>query len=177
MISTGYKPVLFVFMTQRRYHIPEGIYFITTNTANHVSWFTEDALCYIVMEHILLNALVKRFTVFSFVVMPDHLHLLLQTLGPNISECIRSLKTNCSREINRYLRNADLERSTAGVDTRGAEVFRWKPRFYDHVTRDIRDFYSHLEYIRNNPVKAGLVTRPEDYPYLYIAPDELLPTL
>lgn len=119
------------------------------------------------MEHIWLNASVKRFTVFSFVVMPDHLHLLIQTLGTNVSECMRSFKTNTSREINRYLSR------TAGVDTRGTNKFQWHARFYDHIIRNAKDFATHLEYIRNNPVRAGLVEHPEGYPYLYIAPDEV----
>jgi len=41
----------------------------------------------------------------------------------------------------------------------------WKKRFDDQVIRDQRMFYTKLKYIHNNPVKAGLVTRPEEYRY------------
>lgn len=158
-------------MTQRRYPIPNGIYFITTNTLGGIPWFLEDELCKIVIEHIWLNANVKQFLVFSFVVMPDHMHLLTQTRDIDVSECLRSLKTNSSREINRYLCNADSKRGTAGLETRGAIGFRWHPRFHDHIIRDARDFFAHIEYIRNNAVRAGLVKRAEEYPYLYVAPN------
>ncbi len=165
-------------MTQRRYHIPEGVYFITTNTADRIPWFTSNTACQIVMEHIWLNASVKNFTVFSFVVMPDHVHMLMQTHEHDISECMRSFKTNSSREINRFLQRNERRSAfrSAGVDTRAAQIteeFRWQPRFHDRVIRNIKDFQTHLDYIIQNPMRAGLVERPEDYLYLYTAPPEV----
>lgn len=44
-------------------------------------------------------------------------------------------------------------------------VSLWQKRFWDHVIRDERDYLNHLHYIHYNPVKHGLVTRPEDYPH------------
>lgn len=186
MILTGYKLVLFVFMTQRRYPIPNGIYphtkvfgvgvyFITTNTLGGIPWFADSSLCQIVTQSLWFNVGLKHFTVFSFVIMPDHLHVLLQTHEMDISECMRSFKTNAARQLNRHLCSA-RGATRAAADGNG-EVFRWQRRFHDHIIRSAVDFFQHLEYIRNYPVKAGLVKRAEDYPYLYVAPDELLPAL
>ncbi len=41
----------------------------------------------------------------------------------------------------------------------------WQKRFDDQVVRDQRMFWTKLKYIHNNPVKAGIVSRPEDYIY------------
>lgn len=41
----------------------------------------------------------------------------------------------------------------------------WQKGFWDHVIRDEADFQRHLDYIHYNPVKHGLVQRPEDWPY------------
>lgn len=41
----------------------------------------------------------------------------------------------------------------------------WQKRFWDHIIRDECDFERHLDYIHYNPVKHGLVTKPEDWPH------------
>ncbi len=41
----------------------------------------------------------------------------------------------------------------------------WKKQFDDEVIRDEKMFWTKLKYIHNNPVKAGLVNKPEDYKY------------
>jgi REP element-mobilizing transposase RayT len=41
----------------------------------------------------------------------------------------------------------------------------WQKRFYDHMIRDEQDFTRHLDYLHYNPVKHGLIRRPEAYPY------------
>ena len=41
----------------------------------------------------------------------------------------------------------------------------WHEGFTEHVIRDAQDYETHVRYIQSNPVKAGLVKEPEDYPY------------
>jgi putative transposase len=41
----------------------------------------------------------------------------------------------------------------------------WQRRYWEHTLRDERDFSRHVDYIHFNPVKHGLVTRVEDWPY------------
>jgi putative transposase len=41
----------------------------------------------------------------------------------------------------------------------------WQKRFYEHHIRDEADFNAHVRYCWINPVKHGLVERPEDWPY------------
>lgn len=47
-------------------------------------------------------------------------------------------------------------------------TFTWQKSFYDHVIKDDEDFRNHVEYIRYNPVKAGLRQKPEEYPFLFV---------
>ncbi len=44
----------------------------------------------------------------------------------------------------------------------------WQERFLDHRLRNEDDLAYHVEYVRMNPVKHGLVERPEDYRWLFI---------
>jgi putative transposase len=93
---------------------------------------------------------IQRCVVFAYVIMPDHLHLLVQPTMKNISECMRSLKTNASRDINRYIHNAG-----PGTRVMSRERFSWQEKFYDHVIENDDDLINHVEYIRYTPLLAN----------------------
>jgi putative transposase len=46
-----------------------------------------------------------------------------------------------------------------------ASLSLWQERFWDHVIRDADDLWHHFVYVHYNPVKHGLVDRPEDWPH------------
>lgn len=85
--------------------------------------------------------------------MPDHVHLLLRNVaGKNhlLNEHLGILKGCTAREANRILRrNGNL----------------WMDENFDHWCRTDEKVKTAAEYIRQNPVKAGLVSRPEDWPW------------
>lgn len=87
----------------------------------------------------------------GFVIMPDHYHLIIG-LGnvKTLSDAIKSVSMFTARKINALI---------------GQRGDFWHEGFYDHVVRDRRDFDRILAYVHNNPVKAGLVDRPEQWPY------------
>jgi len=82
------------------------------------------------------------------VIMANHVHGLLFPLVPP-SRLLQSLKGATAREANRVL-------------GRTGEPF-WQRESYDHWVRDEREWTQIAAYIENNPVKAGLVSRAEDY--------------
>ena len=90
--------------------------------------------------------------------MSDHVHLLAQPLaGPdggyiNLGEIIHSVKSFSAQEINRL---------------RGVQGSLWQVERHDRIVRDEAELLEKWQYIRNNPVNAGFVQRPEDYPWLY----------
>ena len=45
----------------------------------------------------------------------------------------------------------------------------WQERFFDHALRTVRDYHEKIEYIHLNPVKRGLVKRPEDWKWSSMA--------
>jgi len=84
----------------------------------------------------------------AWVIMANHVHVLLL---PKIAafRLLQSLKGATAREANRIL-------------GRTGKRF-WQAESYDHWVRDDRELERIVAYIENNPVKAGLVSRPEDY--------------
>jgi REP-associated tyrosine transposase len=86
----------------------------------------------------------------AYVIMANHVHLLIQPkIAPD--RLLKSLKGATAREANLLL-------------GRTGEPF-WQKEFYDHWVRNQIEFERIRRYIENNPVKAGLVQKPEDYPW------------
>jgi putative transposase len=84
----------------------------------------------------------------AWVLMTNHVHVLLLPKVPP-PHLFRALKGVTAREANRIL-------------GRSGETF-WQAESYDHWVRDDAEMRRITAYIENNPVKAGLVDRPEDY--------------
>lgn len=95
-----------------------------------------------------------QICVFGYVVMPEHVHLLVNesSLG-TIAEVMRSLKTKVSVQARKE------QKRMAGHDP------FWQPRYFDHNVRNHSGFVTQLRYIHRNPVKRGLCSAPEDWPW------------
>jgi len=92
-----------------------------------------------------------RYRLSAWVVMPNHVHLLLTLTPPwSISVILKNLKSFTSHEANKLL-------SQSGQF--------WMEDYFDRYVRDRKHFKSAIAYVENNPVKAGLCARPEDWPY------------
>jgi putative DNA methylase len=84
----------------------------------------------------------------AWVLMANHVHALLLPFVPP-PRLLQSLKGTTARAANQVL-------------GRSGETF-WQAESYDHWVRDERELERIAAYIENNPVQAGLATRPEDY--------------
>ena len=103
-----------------------------------------------------------RIHLHAIVVMPDHVHLLLTPLRDEngwpfpLVDILQCLKGATAHRINKLLH-------TSGPV--------WEEESFDHVLRSNEDLKNKCEYIRQNPVDAGLVHRPEDYRCLWVNPE------
>jgi putative transposase len=100
-----------------------------------------------------------RYRLLAWVVMPNHLHVLIQPIAPwAVSNIVASWKSYTGRRISAWRAEARLAPGDPGV---AATV--WHREYWDRFARDA----SHLEYFRDyihlNPVKAGLVPRAQDW--------------
>ena len=102
----------------------------------------------------------KRCVIHAAVVMPDHVHMLLTpTCDPegwphSLPVILKLIKGVSARSVNRLL---------------GSSGPVWQDESLDHVLRSDESFSEKLEYVRQNPVRARLVVRPEDYRWLWVA--------
>lgn len=105
-----------------------------------------------------------RFTVIGYVVMPEHVHLLLTEpeLG-NPSLVMQAIKQGFARRLLSRLRKRNYRRQLSlwsGPIERGQI---WQRRFYDFVVFSDKKRIEKLRYMHRNPVKRGLVLEPEQW--------------
>lgn len=120
-----------------------------------------------------------QFLVFGFVVMPNHIHLLIsEPQQGTIATVIQSLTIASAKRIKS---SVDFRQHTHNCQNQAIvghgpqDSPFWQRRYYDRSVRDHEEFIQALKYIHRNPVKRGLVARPEDWPwstYRHYALDE-----
>jgi putative transposase len=124
-----------------------GTFFVTTCTLNRMRLFQRQVDAQILLDTIQHYRSEGHYLLHDFVVMPDHLHLLITPKNETTLErAVQLIKGGSSRRIE----------STLPI---------WQKGFTDHRVRDRADFDARRKYIRENPVEAGLVQFTEDYPF------------
>jgi len=98
----------------------------------------------------------SRYDLIAYVVMPNHVHVLIKTYEKHsLSQVIHSWKSFTAHEIKKVLRKAGFQ----------SEQKIWQVEYWDRFMRDEKHFLQAVNYIIDNPVKAGLCTSPEQWPW------------
>lgn len=107
----------------------------------------------------------RPFTILAWVVLPDHLHCMWRLPEDDCDYSVRwgAIKSRFTRAVKAKVGWNPTLRS-ASKAAKG-EAGLWQRRFWEHHIRDEADFAAHMRYCWFNPVKHGLVLRPEDWPY------------
>ena len=125
----------------------EQSYFVSSQTAGRKPFFRHERWAQLFLN--VLENYRTGYLLHAYVLMPDHIHLLL-TPTDSLEKAVQQIKGGFSYRVKK------------GLNWKG-EV--WQKGFSDHRIRDIQDWERHVNYIRLNPVKAGLCSEPNAYPY------------
>lgn len=101
----------------------------------------------------------RPFHIDAWVVLPDHMHCVW-----TLPEGDADYPTRMGAIKARFSRAMPLVARRKSHETR-REHGLWQRRYWEHHIRDEADFAAHVRYCWINPVKHGLVERPEDWPY------------
>jgi len=127
------------------------MYFVTTDTGERRALFQSSSVAEIVETKLFEYRGNGHYFVHSYVVMPEHLHVILTpSETTTLEEAVQLIKGGSSHDIGARLQS---------------RFPVWHPGFTEHQIRDQDDFESHVLYIEANPVKARLAERPELYLY------------
>ena len=126
-------------------------YFVTTNTWQRREIFRKATAAEVVEQKICEYRDKGFYHVHCYVVMPEHLHIILTpSETTTLEKAVQLIKGGSSHEIGNRLHG---------------RFPIWHAGFTEHQIRDEADYYSHVAYIDMNPVKAGLVQKPEEYSF------------
>jgi putative transposase len=105
-----------------------------------------------------------RFAVVGYVVMPEHVHLLFgEPERGNLSVVVQALKQGFARRLLGKVRSEPDRRQGQLWDAAPESGHIWQRRFYDFVVFSEKKRVEKLRYMHRNPVKRGLVPRPEQW--------------
>jgi REP element-mobilizing transposase RayT len=91
----------------------------------------------------------ERYRLLAWAIMPIHLHAMIEPIqGYSLGGIVHSWKSYTANQINK-----------------GAKKRLWAPGYFDRYVRDEEHYANARFYIENNPVKARLVEKPEDWLY------------
>lgn len=158
-------------MTLRHQHIDGHLYYVTTVTQGRLPLFVTANYVVPLLDSLNFYQWKLNVRIVGYVIMPDHIHLLLWPLGAaTVSDFMRDFKTFTAKRI---IRQAEAETNQAllksfeefGAKRGRSENKVWQDDYWDMHIFSVRFVREKLNYMHRNPVRAELVGTPEDYPY------------
>jgi putative transposase len=152
-------------------------HFVTTRTYENRPYFKNEEFSNILLKEIRFYSEKYGFDVLGWVIMPDHVHMLLwwdKEGNPAliISKIMQGIKAGTAMRIVELLKSRGLEQvlqatqedvAVSKSHKRNLKYHLWQPGFYDFNVHNENKLLEKLNYMHNNPVKAGLTLSPADY--------------
>jgi len=135
-----------------RVWIKDPVFYVTTCTRERRRILATDDVVSILRDNWERCFRLYGWAVGPYVVMPDHVHFFCWSAreAATLSEFVGKWKEWTSKRISQFL-------EIAGPI--------WQQEFFDHVLRSNESYAQKWDYMRENPVRAGLVARAEEWPY------------
>ena len=136
----------------RRARYPGGLYFFTVVTYHRAPLFSDESRIGIVREAFRKIMTLRPFQMDAIVILPEHLHCIwrMPEGDADYASRWREIKKATSRQFDTPTNHRN-------------ERMVWQRRFWEHAIRDEADWRKHMDYIHYNPVKHGLVNRPDEW--------------
>ena len=128
----------------------DPFYFVTFNTWNRRELLASPQV-HETFRIFCAQAVTFGVSVGRYVIMPDHIHLFAALSGKDLSlpQWIKALRSVLGKTLIKM----------------GTDKPHWQEGFFDHVLRNPRSYAEKWEYVRMNPVRKGLVTQREEWPF------------
>ena len=121
-------------------------YMVSTETWGRRAHFRAESWAKLLIDT-LYHYRGSAYLLHEFVVMPDHIHVLITPVVA-LEKAVQFIKGGFSYRAKKEL---------------GSNLEIWQTGFSDHRIRDAEDYAQHVHYIRQNPVRKRLVEKPEEY--------------
>ncbi len=162
-MSTGYKIAN-----------QDGVYYLTIQVVDWVDIFSRKIYRDIVVDSLNYCHKNKGLEIFAFVIMSNHVHLLVRCSSGNLSEVIREFKSFTARKMLETITSiAESRREwmlnvfefAAKRQKRNEKYQIWTHENHAEEMLSNKFIDQKIDYIHQNPVRAGIVQRVEEYMY------------
>jgi REP element-mobilizing transposase RayT len=152
----------------------EKLYFATLQVVEWVDIFSRKMYRDIIIESIKYCQEHKKLEIFAYVIMSNHIHLLARSGIGDLSGTLRDFKSFTSKEILKLIQEGAESRQrwmlkvfeiAAAKHKRNSEFQFWTHENHPELIYSNNFIEQKLDYIHNNPVRAGIVEKPEEYIY------------
>ena len=128
----------------QRYDPP--LYFVTFNTHNRKSLLANSDVHAAFVQFARFGES-RGIGIGCYVIMPDHIHLFVRgSLDFSLTQWTRLFKRKLSKQI-------------------ASRLPHWQKGFFDHLIRHSESYAEKWKYVRQNPARAGLVTKADEWPW------------
>lgn len=148
----------------KRREVPEGIRFITFSCERRLPLLGHPGIRDVFVAAMAEAKLRFRFDLFAWVVMPEHVHILIRPRdGIPASRLLNFVKKSVAQRVITRWKRLKAPVLTAIVRDDESPRFWQKGGGFDRNVREAAEFAKEVRYIHRNPVERGLVANPEDW--------------
>jgi len=155
-------------MKRKYYNIPGHFHYLTFSCYHRKRLLNDSIICQWLAENIDISRSIEYFCLYSYVFMPEHVHLLIRPIKKeySMSRIMRRIKEPLTRRVVTYWnKNSPMKLGQLQAKFGSRIVYRfWQPGGgYDRNLFDMEKIKDVIEYIEFNPVRRGLVADPIDW--------------
>ena len=152
----------------------EALHYVTFQIVGWVDLFTRKVYRDIVIDNLRYCQQHKELEIHAFVVMSNHVHLMIRSNSGKLSDTIRDFKSYTSKQILKAIESEHESRRewmlnifefAAKQHKRNAFYQVWTHENHAEIIYSDKFLFQKMDYIHQNPVRAGIVEHPEEYLY------------
>jgi REP element-mobilizing transposase RayT len=147
----------------------QGLHFVTATIVQWVDVFTRSMYTELLLESLRFCQKNKGLFIYGWVVMSNHIHMICSCReGFNLSDTLRDFKKFTATAIVNAIENNQSESRKSWLLwllKQNGNVQFWQPGNHPEEIRSADFFRQKLNYIHQNPVRAGIVEKEEEYRY------------
>jgi len=168
-------------MSEKRKANYEGVFFLTFTVVGWIDVFTRECYCDILTQNLIFCQQHKNLDIFAFVIMPNHFHIIARRNDGLLSDWIRDYKSYTAKKLLELVETNQHEsrkewmiymfRYFAKASKQNKEFMFWQKTSHPTEIFTANAMQQKIEYIHNNPLRAGIVTNAAFYKYSSLNPD------
>jgi putative transposase len=143
-----------------------GLYFVTFTVHQWADVFTRRGYADIIIESLKFCQKEKGLRIYAYVIMSNHIHLIIQSSQTPLSDIIRDFKKFTATQIVNAIKENPIESRKSWLlwlFKKEEKIWFWEEGYHGEEIFSKAFFDTKLKYIHQNPVRAGIVEKEEEY--------------